>query len=464
MQIFCEHPRIIVNPKANLWIFKYHNYVLDGEFVFVEDVRNFAYGHDRKLFNPHKLGVTPENIDRYGVMTDSGIRPLFFLVPCGHCVLCREKKASEWSFRALCENQTSSSQPLFVTLTYDNKHKPNRGVEKRAIQLFMKRLRRNLDKMRVLHDIRYFACAEYGKNTHRPHYHLILWNFPREHFGTITACLHFVENAWRAVKLDKFGRIVYGRDGAPVTESLGFAYCVNCQKGAISYVMKYMRKDCFVPDGCNDVFFLSSRKNGGIGAIHFKQYIDFYRSNPDVMDFTVTDKFSGITQTKKLPSYFRSLCWPSVSRLVSKYDRDVYKLFIDNLQKRAAYQLPFEGVVSLDSYLIFEDERELIKRWCCVGMTYEPEMVDYHFRYRLQFMDSETRELSYQRLNDVILSQFEYLSKIDLPAAYFVSRETQLEIRRKFMEENLPKIERNLNEVKESIISRVKLAQYKEKL
>jgi hypothetical protein len=143
------------------------------------------------------MGITLENIERYGVMTDSGFKPMFFAVPCGKCVLCREKKASEWSFRALCENQSSITEPLFVTLTYDNAHKPRCGVRKEDIQNFMKRLRRNLDKLNIEHDIRYFACGEYGKKTHRPHYHLILWNFPRDKFHTLTSCLHFVERAWR---------------------------------------------------------------------------------------------------------------------------------------------------------------------------------------------------------------------------------------------------------------------------
>ena len=46
--------------------------------------------------------------------------------------------------------------------------------------------------------------------------------------------------------------------------------------GVISYVMKYMRKEPPVPKGCNPVFFLSSRKNGGLGARYARAYKDFY--------------------------------------------------------------------------------------------------------------------------------------------------------------------------------------------
>lgn len=464
MQIFCENPTIIVNPHINQYIYKYGNYVLDGEVHIVRDVRTFSQGYTCKYFSAHRNGVTMDNIENYGVLTDSGLQPMFFAVPCGRCVLCREKKASEWSFRALCENQSSSSEPLFVTLTYNEKHKPKRGVEKRAVQAFIKRLRRNLDKLNIVHQLRYFACGEYGTKSKRPHYHLILWNFPRTSFGTLHECLTFIEKAWRVFVVDRLKRPIYLKNGAPKTESQGFAYCVPCQKGAISYVMKYMRKDCIPPEGCNDVFFLSSRRNGGIGAPHFKQYINFYRRNPDCVEFTVYDRYSGKQQTKLLPSYFRSLVWPSASRIIVKEDRDVYQSFINNLQKRAAYELPFEGVVSEHSTLLFEDEKALIKDWSLLGVTYDPDFVDPHFRFRLSYMNSEQREKTYQRLCETIETQLEYLKNVEIPVSYFVSRETSLEIRRKFLEENLQKKERDLNDVKWNIISRRKLEEYKEKL
>lgn len=464
MTLFCDHPVIIVNPQINEYIYKYHHYIVDGEFIYVHDVRTFAQGRSLKYFSPRKMGITLDNIERYGVMTDSGFIPMFFAVPCGKCVLCREKKASEWSFRALCENQSSLTEPLFVTLTYDNAHKPRYGVRKEEIQRFMKRLRRNLDKLKIEHDIRYFACGEYGKQTHRPHYHLILWNFPRDKFHTLTSCLHFVEKAWRAPVVDRLKRPRYNKDGSPITRQIGFAYCLPCQKGAISYVMKYMRKDCIIPEGCNKTFFLSSRKNGGIGAIHFKQYIDFYRNNPDCIEFTVHDKFSGVEQTKVLPSYFKSLVFPSASRLISKLDRDVYQSFISNLNKRAAFELPFEGVVSADSQLFYYDERELIRKWSLIGITYSPDCVDSHFRLRLAHMDAEEREKTYQRLNETIDSQLAYLQLVEFPAAYFVSRETKLEIRQKSMEKYMQNKEINIKELKEQIITRRKLAEYKEKI
>ena len=79
---------------------------------------------------------------------------------------------------------------------------------------------------------------------------MILWNFPNdsEHFRTITSVLHFIESCWTCFTGE------YNTDGSPVMESLGFAYCLPCKQGAISYVMKYMKKQFIPPAGKNPLF------------------------------------------------------------------------------------------------------------------------------------------------------------------------------------------------------------------
>ena len=120
-------------------------------------------------------------------------------------------------------------------------------VFKEELQLFLKRLRIRLTRRGVDHNIRYFACSEYGSKSGRPHYHMILWNYPDA--DNLHATLKEIESAWSVPTGE------YNSDGSPVTESLGFCYCVPCQHGAISYVMKYMRKDPEIPKGVNPVFF-----------------------------------------------------------------------------------------------------------------------------------------------------------------------------------------------------------------
>lgn len=122
--------------------------------------------------------------------TRSGVR---ITVPCGKCCNCKITYRTNWSFR-LNKESLSHKYSIFFTLTYNEENKP-KGVNKRDIQLFLKRLRKHFS-------FRYFICAEYGKKTKRPHYHGILfydneisnvedlicstWNNGFCHFGKVT--------------------------------------------------------------------------------------------------------------------------------------------------------------------------------------------------------------------------------------------------------------------------------------
>lgn len=92
-------------------------------------------------------------------------------VPCGKCLACRIKKRQEWSLR--CEHELSYwSDSMFLTLTYNDQSLPDFGsLVKKDLQLFFKRLRKNIDERRI----KYFACGEYGDNNYRPHYHAIIF-------------------------------------------------------------------------------------------------------------------------------------------------------------------------------------------------------------------------------------------------------------------------------------------------
>ena len=95
--------------------------------------------------------------------------PLGLRVPCGKCMACRIAKRREWAARMLHE-LSSWDDAVFVTLTYNDDHNDD-SLHKRDLQLFIKRLRKSLGDRRI----RYFACGEYGEQTERPHYHMILF-------------------------------------------------------------------------------------------------------------------------------------------------------------------------------------------------------------------------------------------------------------------------------------------------
>lgn len=93
-------------------------------------------------------------------------------VPCGKCLACRINYTKEWSVRCMLE-ASLYKENWFITLTYDDEHLPDdHKIHKDHIQEFIKKLRYYSP------GLRFFCCGEYGSNnfTHRPHYHLILFN------------------------------------------------------------------------------------------------------------------------------------------------------------------------------------------------------------------------------------------------------------------------------------------------
>lgn len=128
--------------------------------------------------------------------------------------MCIKRRVSAWSFR-LMEEEKKSSSSYFITLTYHNNNLTytENGLAtlvKRDVQLFMKRLRKQNDEK-----LKYYLCGEYGSDTERPHYHVILFN----------AKLETIQKAWN------LGQIHYGT----ITEA------------SVGYTLKYISKPSKIP-------------------------------------------------------------------------------------------------------------------------------------------------------------------------------------------------------------------------
>ncbi|QCS36919.1 replication initiation protein [Tortoise microvirus 26] len=91
-------------------------------------------------------------------------------VACKKCYSCRKSISQEWFIRLRNELHYHEHNS-FVTLTYSDEHLPSDfSISKKDLQLFFKRLRK-----RRKSKLKYFACGEYGSQSYRPHYHLILF-------------------------------------------------------------------------------------------------------------------------------------------------------------------------------------------------------------------------------------------------------------------------------------------------
>lgn len=171
---------------------------------------------------------------------------------CGACPECLRKRASVWALRAVHESR-DHAQNCMICLTYDQYLRDSSGkivgervsdfsVNKRDLQLFIKRLRKYFSDLRI----KYIACAEYGKRTHRPHYHVLLFgvSFPdcvpykRSKRGNLIYRSHILESLWK--------------QGICTVDSL----CIN--SASARYCTKYCAKDTRT----DDTFMLFSHSIG----------------------------------------------------------------------------------------------------------------------------------------------------------------------------------------------------------
>lgn len=156
------------------------------------------------------------------------------------CVMNRRR---DWIFRLMKEHRYSSGA-LFVTLTYAPKYCPS-SLNKRHVQLFMKRLRKYEKGQRI----RYFLVGEYGTVHGRPHYHALLFN-----------CDLSGETIRKAWKLETpIGLVHIGR----VTEA------------SIAYCTKYMVQ----PPRANEKPFVLMSRGYGIGGMYLQdEIVSWHRS------------------------------------------------------------------------------------------------------------------------------------------------------------------------------------------
>lgn len=91
---------------------------------------------------------------------------------------CRINERRLWTHRIILEAMLHPSS-VFMTLTYDDDHLPESNeligvLDASHTRNFIKSLR----KVAPIGRIRYYLAGEYGDQTMRPHYHLIVFNFP----------------------------------------------------------------------------------------------------------------------------------------------------------------------------------------------------------------------------------------------------------------------------------------------
>lgn len=169
-------------------------------------------------------------------------------LPCGQCMACRLHRTQEWALRMVHEASYWDAS-IFITLTYRDEELPDgESLKKRDCQLWLKRLRKDLEPRKI----KYFISGEYGDLKGRPHYHGIIFGMGRKEKDLIdetwgkgrvdveTFCVEraaYVSGYIQKKLTGKLGKEVYGDLEAPFalqSQGLGLRWLQDNE----SYVLK----------------------------------------------------------------------------------------------------------------------------------------------------------------------------------------------------------------------------------
>lgn len=224
-------------------------------------------------------------------------------IPCGKCPSCLQNKRASWGFR-LSQELKNSETASFITLTYNDESNVG-SLSKNDVTLFLKRLReaslKVIEKDHSIYDpglkrkervkLRYFLTGEYGSNTFRPHYHMILFNHP---VLTEMELYELINKCWRN----------------------GSSHIGSVTEASIAYVAKYLLKGSVTPEGCEEPFSIMSRRPG-IGFEYINRMQDWHQADQRFF----VQKPDGVKQG--IPRYYRD-------KIFSKTDKEEQSIKIQS--------------------------------------------------------------------------------------------------------------------------------------
>lgn len=204
---------------------------------------------------------TPNPDQRLVFRKDKSETGVALKIPCGKCSGCRLEQSRQWAMRCMHEKRMhTSAGSAFLTLTYDDHHIPaDYGLDKRHLQLFMKRLRKQRPE-----GLRFYACGEYGEQFSRPHYHVLLFNtcFPDQ--KKLLQLSQGGHEQYTSKELDTLWGLGQTRIGQVSFESCAYVARYICKKSGAKSEDPLQR---------NPEFTVMSRRPG-IGTAYFEKYAD----------------------------------------------------------------------------------------------------------------------------------------------------------------------------------------------
>lgn len=309
-------------------------------------------------------------------------------VPCGKCSECRSMREREWFVRSYfqwLDCMKRGGFALYITLTFDDKKfiptyttesgKVIKCFSKRCVQLYLKRVRKALDKHCKGFEVKYLITSELGDKRRRPHHHGELFLYPpADYFEKykhlrINHIKAIVRRCWQSYN----GFVSFGR-------KLDNIKCEGVieNENALFYVCKYITKDIDwdysmkdIPSECKP-FHLQS-KGFGISMLDELGLRDFNKS----FNFFVKGKImiKGHDKPYCIPQYITRKCLydyiykrnddgtKDVKFVLNELGMKVYKkMEIDSIEEKAS---DFKATLSCCSSFVTDDERLLLLNGRC---------------------------------------------------------------------------------------------------
>lgn len=207
--ISCVNPKWIVHPAIED-LCRYNPFYYQGDTMFPT-----PYFNQRKYFK-HILPECHNPSDYF--FRDNGLKvPIFIQVSCGDCFCCNETRRQDIAQRLQLEALQHHTVPFWVTLTYSDENLKANELRYSDFQEFIKRLR-----TRYTENLRFFCVGEFGGETHRVHWHMMLFGHPAETPGQFVKLHDDILESWG--------------NGFIMSRPL------NSSDGSFKYVTKYVTK------------------------------------------------------------------------------------------------------------------------------------------------------------------------------------------------------------------------------
>lgn len=242
------------------------------------------------------------------------------LFPCGKCPACQQNKRQSLSNRFLLESAFCGGPTYFATITYSDENLPIYNGQpcfnKKEIQKFIKRFRK------LVPQFKYFLTCEYGEQTARPHYHMLLFfSQPIEQIVVSKAFEKEWKNGFTKLSLSSDSRLAYAAK-----------YCLKQD----AYLFQNLPND----DPRKPFRLFSSRPGIGSSAIDFiNQYI--YNDGNIRTEFSVSGKKITFDQ------YFKRHIDPSLQAEIKLL---TYETNFDEIQNRLLTNYTNNGTWVTDEF------------------------------------------------------------------------------------------------------------------